>query len=164
MRSNLIILAVASGFAAAQVPQLDKIPTCAYSCVSSYITGTNIAGCPPADIACVCSNKDFLGGISCCLQKDCSKGDIQATIEFAAGLCNASGVKTPTQLVCNKDAAPPAASKSASASGTGAATTASGSQTSSTGPPTPTKTNAAAPVHANAGGVLGAVLAVAALL
>ncbi|KAG5931307.1 hypothetical protein E4U53_001834 [Claviceps sorghi] len=163
MKSFLITLALATGFVAAQSPQLDKIPKCAYGCVSSYITGSNIAGCAPADIACVCSNKDFLSGISCCLEKDCGKEDIQSTIQFAAGICNASGVKTPTTLVCNKNSgssSAPGSSGSASASATTPAAT--GSQTSSA--PVPSKTNAAAPVYANVGGVLGAVMAAAALL
>ncbi|KAG5999444.1 hypothetical protein E4U54_001847 [Claviceps lovelessii] len=153
MKSTLITLALASGFVAAQAPQLDKIPKCAYGCVTSYITGNNVAGCAPADIACVCSNKEFLGGISCCLEKDCNKDDIQSTIQFAASLCNASGVKTPSQLVCDKNSA------STSASTTTASTT-----SSVTGTPSPTKTSAAAPLNANAGGVLAAVVAVMALL
>ena len=112
----------------------------------------------------MCGNTDFLSGISCCLEKDCSKEDIQSTIKFASGLCNASGVKTPTQLICNKK---PGSSSGVSSSTTATATTpaASGSQTSSaTGTPTASRTNAAAPVYANAGGVLGAVVAVVALL
>ncbi|KAG5922893.1 hypothetical protein E4U42_005166 [Claviceps africana] len=149
MKSVLITLALATGLVAAQSasPQLDKIPKCAYNCVSSYITGSNIAGCAPADIACVCSNKDFLSGISCCLEKDCGKDDIQSTIQFAAGICNASGVKTPSTLVCNKNSG-----------GSGPATTSTSSA------PVPSTTSAAAPVYANVGGVLGAVVAVVALL
>ncbi|KAG5946244.1 hypothetical protein E4U60_004386 [Claviceps pazoutovae] len=163
MKSAVIALAVATGFVAAQVPQLDKIPKCAYSCVSSYITGTNIAGCAPADIACVCGNQEFLSGISCCLEKDCSKDDIKSTIDFAAGLCNASGVKTPKELICKNNAASSGASSGAAAAAT---PTASGSQTSASGSgaPAASKTNAAAAPYANAGGVLGAVVAVVALL
>ncbi|KAG5980087.1 hypothetical protein E4U55_004400 [Claviceps digitariae] len=161
MKSTLITLALATGFVAAQAPQLDKIPKCAYSCVSSFITGSNIAGCAPADIACVCSNKEFLSNISCCLQKDCSKDDIQSTIQFAAGLCNASGVQTPTELVCNKN--PGSTTGPSSSSGTATPTSQTGSA-SSTSSDAASKTNAAAPVYANAGGVLGAVVAVVALL
>ncbi|KAG6168631.1 hypothetical protein E4U51_002055 [Claviceps purpurea] len=166
MKSAVIALAVATGFVAAQVPQLDKIPKCAYSCVSSYITGTNIAGCAPADIACVCGNQEFLSGISCCLEKDCSKDDIKSTIDFAAGLCNASGVKTPKELICKKNAASSGASSSSAAAAATATPTASGSQTSASGSEAPaaSKTNAAAAPYANAGGVLGAVVAVVALL
>ncbi|KAG5941307.1 hypothetical protein E4U59_001822 [Claviceps monticola] len=165
MKSAVIALAVATGFVAAQVPQLDKIPKCAYSCVSSYITGTNIAGCAPADIACVCGNQEFLSGISCCLEKDCSKDDIKSTIDFAAGLCNASGVKTPKELICKNNAASSGASSSSGAA-VAATPTASGSQTSASGSgaPAASKTNAAAAPYANAGGVLGAVVAVVALL
>ncbi|QPG99496.1 hypothetical protein C2857_001927 [Epichloe festucae Fl1] len=160
-------MALAAGFAAAQLDQLDKIPKCAYSCITSHITGTDIAGCKPADIACVCNNKDFISSISCCLEKDCQKDDIQSTIKFASGICNASGVKTPTELVCNKNAASSGASTSTAASrtqngsgtGTGTATATTSTQTA-----TATKTNAAAPVYVNAGGVLGVVLAVAAVL
>ncbi|KAG6087289.1 hypothetical protein E4U30_007896 [Claviceps sp. LM220 group G6] len=168
MKSAVIALAVATGFVAAQAPQLDKIPKCAYSCVSSYITGTNIAGCAPADIACVCGNQEFLSGISCCLEKDCSKDDIKSTIDFAAGLCNASGVKTPKELICKKNAASSGASSSSSSGSAAVAATptASGSQTSASGSgaPAASKTNAAAAPYANAGGVLGAVVAVVALL
>ncbi|GAB0137150.1 hypothetical protein EsDP_00005430 [Epichloe bromicola] len=165
MKSTFITLALATGFAAAQLNQLDKIPKCAYSCVTSYITGSDIAGCKPADIACVCSNKDFISGISCCLEKDCQKDDIQSTIKFASGICNASGIKTPTELVCNKNAASSGASTSTAASRTQNGTgTAAATTTTSTQTPTATKTNAAAPVYVNAGGVLGVVLAVAAVL
>ncbi|KAG6001818.1 hypothetical protein E4U21_003780 [Claviceps maximensis] len=163
MKSTLVILALATGLVAAQAPQLDKIPKCAYSCVSSYIVGSNIAGCAPADIACVCGNTSFLGDISCCLEKDCSKEDIQSTIQFASGLCNAAGVKTPTQLVCNKNAGSASASASGSSTATPTTPAASGTHTS-TEAPAASKTNAAAPLYVNAGGVLGAVAAVVALL
>lgn len=165
MKSSFVALALATGFAAAQLDQLDKIPKCAYSCVTSYISGTDIAGCKPADIACVCSNKNFLSGISCCLEKDCNKDDIQSTIKFASGICNASGVKTPTELVCNKDSASSSgtAAPTATQSGSGAASSAA-SATSSGATAAASKTGAAVPLQANAGGLLGAVLAVAALL
>lgn len=106
--------------------------------------------------------------MSCCLEKDCKKDDIQSTIKFASGICNASGVKTPTELVCNKNAASSGASTSTAASptqnGTGTGTTGTATATTTTQTAAATKTNAAAPVHVNAGGVLGVVLAVAAVL
>ncbi|OAQ72529.1 CFEM domain-containing protein [Pochonia chlamydosporia 170] len=175
MKSSFVTLAVAVGFAAAQLPQLDKIPKCAYSCVSSYISGTNIAGCKPADIACVCKNKDFIGGISCCLQKDCGKDDIAATISFANQICAASGVDTPKQLVCStgSGASGSTATKTDNSStGTGAGATATeqttnaptGSGTAATTAASSTKTGGAAPAYGNAGGILGAALAIAAAL
>ncbi|EFY90934.1 CFEM domain protein, putative [Metarhizium acridum CQMa 102] len=167
MRSSFVTLAVAVGFAAAQLPQLDKIPRCA-----SYISGTNIAGCKPADIACVCGNKDFIGGISCCLQKDCSKADIDSTIIFAKQLCAASGVKTPEQLVCSSgsgsasgSAATQTGSSSPTATGSQQNTSAaSGSATAATTAATSTHTGAAAPAFRNPGGLLGAALAIVAAL
>ncbi|OAA48732.1 CFEM domain protein [Metarhizium rileyi] len=168
MRSSFFSLAVAVGFAAAQ-SQLDKIPKCAFSCVSSYISGTNIAGCKPADIACVCKNQEFINGISCCLQKDCSKEEVDSTISFANQLCTASGVETPKQLVCSAG--------SASASGSAAATKTSTSTSSSNSTPAGSQqttttssgsgtaaTGAAVPAFGNAGGILGVALAIAAAL
>ncbi|KZZ96052.1 Extracellular membrane protein, CFEM domain protein [Moelleriella libera RCEF 2490] len=163
-----IVLAVATGLSTAQSDQLDKIPKCAFPCVQSYITGNQIAGCKPADIACVCSNKQFLSSISCCLAKDCSKDDIDTTIKFAASLCNANGVQTPTQLVCDQDVSG-TASKTAGSSGAATATqqtaaTNTGTGTSSSAAAaTATTTNAAAPAFGK-GGLLGAMLAVAAAL
>jgi hypothetical protein len=145
-----------------------------YSCVTAFISGTDIAGCKPADIACVCRNKDFIGGISCCLQKDCSKEDIESTISFANQLCAASGVDTPKQLVCSSGSASSSSGATKTSSGSAAAATGSPQSTSApsgtvttgtaTVAATSTKTNAAVPAFANAGGILGAALAMVAAL
>ncbi|KAK2592873.1 hypothetical protein QQS21_009440 [Conoideocrella luteorostrata] len=155
MKSSFITLAFAAGLALAQLNGID-IPTCAQPAIQGYITGNEIAGCKQADYVCVCSNKDFLGNISCQLEKDCNKDDIAKTIKTAANLCNSFGVKTPDQLVCNKNAA---SSGSSSPTNTGSQQT-SGTGTSTSA--TPTRTNAAAPAFGSAGGLLGAALALVA--
>ncbi|KAH0595921.1 hypothetical protein MHUMG1_06471 [Metarhizium humberi] len=170
MRSSFVTLAVAVSFAAAQ--QLGEIPQCAQSCVSSYVTGTNIAGCKPADIGCICKNEAFIQGISCCLEKVCDQADIDKTINVATGLCAASGVDTPKQLVCSSgsasasgSAATKTGSSSPTASGSQQNTSApSGSATAATTAATSTHTGAAAPAFGNPGGLLGAALAIVAAL
>ncbi|KHN99953.1 Extracellular membrane protein, CFEM domain protein [Metarhizium album ARSEF 1941] len=160
MKSSFIILAAAAAFAAAQLDQLDKIPQCAQPCVSSAIDGTNIAGCKAADIRCVCGNKDFIAGISCCLQKSCSPSEIESTINFANKLCAASGVDTPKQLVCPSGSGSPSGAtqtKNTSPTGSGTAATATAAATHTGGA-------AAAPTFGNAVGLVGAALAFAAAL
>ncbi|QUC18692.1 uncharacterized protein UV8b_02933 [Ustilaginoidea virens] len=157
MKFSLLALAAAAGLAAGQ--QTFSLPDCSHACVGSYITGNNISGCKTTDIACICANKEFLSGISCCLEHKCSKDDIDKTIRYAAQLCSASGTVIPTQLICGQAASSTSASAAASQTSTGTA-----SSTSSATAPAATKSSAASPAAANLGNVLGAALALAAFL
>ncbi|PHH72076.1 hypothetical protein CDD80_4802 [Ophiocordyceps camponoti-rufipedis] len=113
MKSALLVTLAAS-LAAAQ--DLAGMPACAKDCVSKYMGGSSVAGCQPADIACVCKNKDFLNNIACCLSQACKPEDQDKTISFAKQLCNAAGVQVPDKVECNKAAAASASSSSSSSS------------------------------------------------
>ncbi|POR36532.1 Uncharacterized protein TPAR_03248, partial [Tolypocladium paradoxum] len=167
---SALVMALAASLVAAQ--SLDGIPDCAKDCVTKFVTGTSIAGCKVADIACICGNKDFLNNIACCLAGVCSQSDQDKTVQYATQLCNASGVQVPNKVVCNSGAASSgSASGSASASSTGSASgtatptttgTAASASTSGTATgasPTSRSTGAAAPVVGSVGGLAGAVLA-----
>ncbi|PNY29141.1 Uncharacterized protein TCAP_00941 [Tolypocladium capitatum] len=168
---SALVMALAASLVAAQDP-LGSIPACARDCVAQFVTGSGIAGCKAADIACVCKNKDFLGSIACCLAKVCSQDDQNKTVQYATQLCNASGVQVPSKVVCSSSASP---SGSATGSATGSASgSASGSATSTAAPkatgtatgasPASSSTGAAVPVVGSAGGLAGAVLAMLAVL
>ena len=64
---TLPTLALLSALATAQIPGL---PNCAASCVND-----SFGSCGSLDVGCICSNKELLAGLSCCVSKACSKED-----------------------------------------------------------------------------------------
>lgn len=56
------------------------------------------------DPKCICSDKSFIGEISCCLAKPggCNADDQKKAIVYASQLCSANGVSVPSEVVCNK--------------------------------------------------------------
>lgn len=68
---SLTTLALLSALAAAQIPGL---PNCAANCV-----GDSFGSCGSLDVQCICSNKELLSGLSCCVSKSCSKEDQDST-------------------------------------------------------------------------------------
>lgn len=120
--SSLAILLAAR--ALAQI----SLPRCAQSCVTQYTSGSTIGGCNSLDIACICSNNDFLSNIACCVARVCDQADQQATISYAQQLCALDGVTNlPTDASCSSSS-----SSSSSASSASSASSTKGTSTSST--------------------------------
>ncbi|KFY56194.1 hypothetical protein V497_06452 [Pseudogymnoascus sp. VKM F-4516 (FW-969)] len=97
------------------------VPVCAKPCVDQFTTGDAVAGCNKLNTNCICSNKDFLSNIACCLTDKCDDAGKTAAIAYAKVIC-ATGdppVEVPDEVVCN----------SASSSKGGAATTSGGGST-----------------------------------
>ncbi|KOS16777.1 Cell wall protein 1 [Escovopsis weberi] len=152
--SALVSLAVAVIGASAAVT--DGLPSCAKSCVNDYVgvgSTSIIAGCKALDVACICSNSNFISDLSCCLSDACGEADQKAAVEFAAQICSSAGVKTPNQVVCDK--------KPANATSTAGPTAGSGkpaANTTATGG-SAKPTSGASSVLVGAGGVIGAAAA-----
>ncbi|KAI9884727.1 MAG: hypothetical protein M1823_003471 [Watsoniomyces obsoletus] len=126
---QLIIASVFAGLlalASAQTtPNLAGLPSCARACVG---TSVNVPGCQGLDIRCICSNRDFLNNISCCIQRSCSAEEQASTIRFASGLCATAGVNVPTEATCpsgSASASPSPTTTGASASASSAVSSAS---------------------------------------
>ncbi|KAL9942023.1 hypothetical protein D7B24_000105 [Verticillium nonalfalfae] len=154
------------GLVAAQ--STGDLPKCAQPCVIEATTGGNIGGCGQFDNKCICSNKSFLDDMACCLAAGCTQKEQQAAVDFAKRLCRGSGVTDlPDSVVCKTAAS----GSSTTASGTAAATT-SASQTASTTGSAANAQNTASTSTPNAGplatmmpvGVLGGLIAAAAML
>ncbi|EON66655.1 hypothetical protein W97_05901 [Coniosporium apollinis CBS 100218] len=79
MRFSALALAACFGaLAVAQSTSIADLPVCARNCV-----GSNLGGCNPIDVRCICSNTDYISGLSCCVLNSCSPEDQQRTIDFA---------------------------------------------------------------------------------
>ncbi|KAI9724384.1 MAG: hypothetical protein M1812_000452 [Candelaria pacifica] len=74
----------------------EGLPDCAKGCL-----GSSFGGCKLGDIACICSNKDYLGSIACCISDKCSDAEKKATIAFATSLCSSAGVTVPQEATCS---------------------------------------------------------------
>ncbi|KIN02449.1 hypothetical protein OIDMADRAFT_18318 [Oidiodendron maius Zn] len=131
MKTATLTLAVA--LATGAVAQLGTLPSCATTCLTQYTTGGQIAGCNKIDIKCICSNKDFLSGIACCLASSCSPADQEAAVQYAESLCSTNGVTNlPPSVTCDSTASstPTSAASSSSQSSSTEATTTNASATS----------------------------------
>ncbi|CAK7205185.1 hypothetical protein SEUCBS139899_007950 [Sporothrix eucalyptigena] len=129
---SFTILALA-GLAAAQFSQL---PTCAQSCANKFLTG-GIGNCG-SDAKCICSDKDFLSDIACCLAEPggCDSADQSSAVVFASQLCAAQGVTDlPSAVTCSTTASGSgtAATATTTSSGTAKETSGTAAQTGSTG-------------------------------
>ncbi|KAF4962710.1 hypothetical protein FSARC_9271 [Fusarium sarcochroum] len=122
MKLSIFTSVVLAGLVAAQQ---EKLPTCAQPCVDQYTTGKGVAGCGQFDFKCICSNKSFLSGIACCLEKECDKAGRESAVKYAKQICSTAGVKDlPDEVTCDKSAASGSAStptSSASSSETSSA-------------------------------------------
>ncbi|KAH7417307.1 hypothetical protein BKA64DRAFT_769230 [Cadophora sp. MPI-SDFR-AT-0126] len=182
MKLILTILAVASALVSLTIAQgvSGTLPSCAQPCVNQFTSagGSEIAGCNRIDVACICSNKDFLSGIACCLVDKCNVEDQQKATDYALAFCRANQVTgLPTAVSCISTAT--ASTGTPTSTGSAAATiTSSGSSptssassvganaasTTSSGT-TSAPTNAAPTNAARVGaGIMGGLAAVVALL
>lgn len=102
-------------------------------CVTDFTSGSQIAGCNSVDITCICSNKNFLSGIACCLVGVCSAADQQAATEYAQTLCKTNGVTNlPSAVSCASSATQSSTAAPSGSTATSGTSTASTS-TSATG-------------------------------
>ncbi|KAK0642012.1 hypothetical protein B0T16DRAFT_394198 [Cercophora newfieldiana] len=110
--------------ALATVAIAQAIPPCAQGCVDPYLQN-GIGDCG-TDAKCICANKDFITGISCCLADKCPVSDQNVAISFAAQFCGAVGVSgLPTTVAC--------ATASGTSTPTGSASTTATTTTTPTG-------------------------------
>jgi hypothetical protein len=152
-------------------------------CVSDFTSGSQIAGCNSVDITCICSNKNFLSDIACCLVNVCSVADQQAATEYAQTLCRTNGVTNlPSAVSCastatqSSTAAPSGSTATSGTSTTTTSTSATGSAATHSTTTSGTATGASSSTPAatkNAGpqnvagvgaGILGGLVAAAALM
>jgi hypothetical protein len=70
------------------------------TCAAGFTTPGLVAGCPLANVACICSNSTFISSISCCLVANCDQADQVQAIGFADQLCSNYGVTVPTAVIC----------------------------------------------------------------
>ncbi|PHH64200.1 hypothetical protein CDD81_4947 [Ophiocordyceps australis] len=160
MKTAAWIVALATGLAMAQ-QGLDQLPECAKTCVIKYMSGDELKGCSLGDIKCICTNKDLLSGMSCCLSDACGGEDQRKAIEAAKHVCGSANVEVPDEIVCNAGAsssagaAPATSSSSAASSSSTAASTATAPAASSTGGSASVKVSS---------GVAGAIFALLAAL
>jgi len=145
---RLSIFAITIGLAGTSLGQFNGVPTCGQPCLTKYTSGGNIAGCNSLDVACICSNQNFLSDVACCLSVNCDPADQQEATNFADSLCKANGVTVPTAVVCTSTpAATGSSTTSPSASSTGSQSSSSAanaatisSTTTSTHSSTPSST------------------------
>ncbi|KAM0564248.1 hypothetical protein ACHAPJ_000458 [Fusarium lateritium] len=129
MKLSVFTSVLLAGLVAAQQ---EKLPTCAQPCVDQYTTGSGVAGCGQFDFKCICSNKSFLSGIACCLEKECDKAGRESAVKYAKQICSTAGVKDlPDEVTCDKSAASGSASSDASSGASTPTSSASSSETSS---------------------------------
>nr|UQJ82181.1 secretory protein [Falciphora oryzae] len=150
MKTSAVLAALALAVAT-NAQTAGDLPKCAQDCANQFLLN-GIGNCG-RDPKCICSNKSFIGDISCCLAKPggCSADDQKKAIAYAAQLCQANGVTVPDQVVCNSNSN----NGTAATSGAGGAA----ATTSSSRAWAPHQTGAPAAV-----GLLGGLAAVAVLL
>ncbi|OCK98732.1 uncharacterized protein K441DRAFT_654025 [Cenococcum geophilum 1.58] len=157
---SVVLIASLSSLAAAQ---LDGLPECAQSCV-----GSNFGSCQTLDIKCICSNKDLISNLSCCVSQACSADDTQKTITFASQLCSTYGITVPTIASCpaTVSATGTSAASASGASAVSSALSSAASVISSAATVTPASAQAASSNVAghNMGSGVGMGVAVAGLL
>ncbi|KAI9779887.1 MAG: hypothetical protein M1816_003312 [Peltula sp. TS41687] len=128
MKSTLAALLI-TGFSTVIAAQsLADLPKCAQGCVGSSVS---VPGCQSFDIRCICSNRDWLQGVACCLAKACSSEEQANAVKFAGSFCATAGVTVPNQVTCPSAAA---GSSSAASQSTASSSPSSESATSSAAP------------------------------
>ncbi|ELR06279.1 hypothetical protein VC83_05039 [Pseudogymnoascus destructans] len=129
------------------------VPDCAKPCVDQFTSGSSIAGCNNLNTNCICSNKDFLSNIACCLVNKCDEAGRNGAIAYAKAICGTADppVQVPDQVVCNSSSS----SSSSSSKGMAAATT-GGSTTGGTtqAPTTETTSTSAAQTSSSSGAAM----------
>ena len=69
MKSSFALLA----FVAVAVAQIPGLPSCANNCINLP------SECQITDYKCICTDKNFISGISCCVSQHCGASDQAGT-------------------------------------------------------------------------------------
>lgn len=162
---RLSLLTIASGLASVTFAQTASgVPSCAQPCVAKFTSGSSIAGCNGVDVACICSNKDFLSDIACCLVNVCDEADQEAATTYAHQICASNGVTNlPPAVSCASSAASSTATASGASTATSAtanAVTTTSSTTASSSSPAATKNAGPHNIAGVGAGVLGGMAAI----
>ncbi|KAG8909847.1 hypothetical protein FRC01_006692 [Tulasnella sp. 417] len=142
-----------------------SFPACSVLC----FTDPNIGTCPSTDVACLCTNNDYLRTTTDCVQKQCTLEDVAAAANAARQLCNAAGVDIATNPAAQPTDASGSAilptSTSASVAGTDSVS-APATTTASEAPASTTTTQNAAATGSvvGKGMIVGGFVAAAAVL
>ncbi|GAA5973179.1 hypothetical protein JCM11641_006308 [Rhodosporidiobolus odoratus] len=95
MRSYASVLAL--GAAASLVAAQATPPACFLSCYQSVGASSS---CGLTEVACLCADQAFIGGVTSCLQSTCtSASDIAAGGTYAVQTCSAAGVTVDTSAL-----------------------------------------------------------------
>ncbi|KAJ3802074.1 hypothetical protein GGU11DRAFT_766645 [Lentinula aff. detonsa] len=107
--------------------QLD-LPPCALPCLTATAS-TSFGNCSSTDEACLCTNPQFIGNTTTCIEGACIGNDLQTAISAAESLCAQAGVTLNVSSILGSVSAtatgPLQASGSASASPSTSAATSS---------------------------------------
>ncbi|KLU88883.1 hypothetical protein MAPG_07864 [Magnaporthiopsis poae ATCC 64411] len=119
MKTSAVLAALALAVAT-NAQTAGDLPKCAQDCANQFLLN-GIGNCG-RDPKCICSNKSFIGDISCCISKPggCNAEDQKKAIVYAAQLCSANGVTVPSEVVCNQGGNNGTGTGTGSATGTGA--------------------------------------------
>ncbi|TQV93431.1 hypothetical protein V2A60_010162 [Cordyceps javanica] len=133
------IVLAAAGLVAAQLPDISNVPQCAITCLLPALTST---GCSLTDLSCACKseNQDKIRSQATpCLEKGCSKDDLQKALDAANSLCGGgvSGIPSGSGSATSSGAASTGSSSGAASS---PATTGSASSTGGVVPPVTSST------------------------
>ncbi|KAL9590039.1 MAG: hypothetical protein Q9203_001143 [Teloschistes exilis] len=77
-----IWLATLSAICAGQGVGLGDLPDCAKPCAATLPPNCGLS------VQCICSDKDWITGISCCVKGKCSEAEQQKTIQVAQQICD----------------------------------------------------------------------------
>ncbi|KAL8695451.1 MAG: hypothetical protein Q9218_000029 [Villophora microphyllina] len=99
-----IWVATFSTICAGQGIGLTDLPDCAKPCAATLPANCGIS------VQCICSDKDWITGISCCVKSKCPPADQQKTIQVAQQICDTVKVTLPSAATCPGDASSTGAS------------------------------------------------------
>ncbi|KAG8923403.1 hypothetical protein FRC00_006303, partial [Tulasnella sp. 408] len=142
-----------------------SFPTCSVLC----FTDPDIGTCSSADVACICTNDNYLRTTTDCVVKQCPAEDVAAAASAAQQLCKAAGVDIATNPAAQPTNASGSAilpaSTSASAAGTDNVSAAATATVSSAAASATTSQNAAvASSVVDKGILIGGLVAAAAVI
>ncbi|PYH94446.1 putative CFEM domain protein [Aspergillus ellipticus CBS 707.79] len=139
MKLRHVSVALLASLSSVVAQGMEGLPACARDCATNSIPKS----CKAIDVNCICSDKSFITGISCCVANACSLQDQQAALTFAQQICGGAGVTDlPQSASCTSgstetasgtsatDATEPTSSTSATPTSTGGPTAANATQTS----------------------------------
>ncbi|PWY76196.1 hypothetical protein BO70DRAFT_90859 [Aspergillus heteromorphus CBS 117.55] len=88
MKLGHVSVALLAGLSPVVAQGMESLPACARDCATNSIPKT----CKAIDVNCICSDKSFITGISCCVANACSQQDQQSALTFAQQICGGAGV------------------------------------------------------------------------